>query len=181
MESFISGIIFIMKKTFNSDKGFTLVELLIATLILAIFLTGFMQIFFRSKVLTELTRNKTAAMTEAIGKMEEIRNHDFETIISTYDGTTFTLPQLDANRKEGNGYIYVTTIASGELLEVEIVITWWDKEDIPNSIFRRAIFDRIIGEDVNRNGVLDPGEDEDSNGKMSSMVTLVSLVADRAN
>ncbi len=175
MESFKSGIMCIMKKASNNDQGFTLVELLLATMILVIFLTGFVQVFFRSKVLAELTRNKTAAMSEAIGKMEEIRISDFSTIITTYDNKTFTLPQLDANRKGGNGYIYVTTIAANELLEVEIVITWWEKVE------RRAIFDRIIGEDVNRNGVLDAGEDVDSNGKMSSMVTLVSLIADRAN
>ena len=175
MESFKSGIMCIMKKASNNDQGFTLVELLLATMILVIFLTGFVQVFFRSKVLAELTRNKTAAMSEAIGKMEEIRISDFSTIITTYDNKTFTLPQLDANRKGGNGYIYVTTIAANELLEVEIVITWWEKVE------RRAIFDRIIGEDVNRNGVFDAGEDEDGNGKMSSMVTLVSLIAKRVN
>ena len=181
MESFKSGIMCIMKKVSNNDQGFTLVELLLATMILVIFLTGFVQVFFRSKVLAELTRNKTAAMSEAIGKMEEIRISDFDAIIATYNNKTFTLSQLDANRKGGNGYIYVTAIALGELLEVEIVITWWEKEDLDNNIVRRAIFDRIIGEDVNRNGVLDAGEDVDSNGKMSSMVTLVSLIADRAN
>ena len=164
-----------MKKACGSDKGFTLVELLLATVILAVVLTGLMQVFIRSSVITDLTRAKTAAMGEAMGKMEEIRNYDFDTISSTYNNTTFTLPQLEANGKEGNGYIYITPVVPGELLEVEIVITWWDKA-------RRVIYDRIVGEDTNRNGTLDtgaPSEDVDGNGKMSSMVTLVSLVADR--
>jgi prepilin-type N-terminal cleavage/methylation domain-containing protein len=164
-----------MKKIPNSDKGFTLVELLLATMILAVVLTGLMQVFIRSSVLAEMTRTKTAAMSEAIGKMEEIRNYDFDSIYADYNGTTFTLPQLDANGKAGNGYIYVAEIVSGELLDVEIVITWWDKQG-------RAIYDRNIGEDANKNGALDtsaPTEDVDGNSKMSSMVTLMSRITDK--
>ncbi len=164
-----------MIETVNNNKGFTLVELLLATVILAIVLTGLMQVFIRSGVFTDLTRSKTAAMSEISGKMEEIRNYNFDSIYSKYNGDIFTLSQLAANGKAGNGYIYVTEIVSGELLEIEIVATWWDSAG-------RSIYDRIIGEDTNKNGALDtssPTEDVDGNGKMSSMVTLISRVTDR--
>jgi len=163
-----------MDKMAKSNKnGFTLVELLLATAILAIVLVGLMQVFIRCSVLTELSRNKTAAMSEALGKMEEIRNFDFDTIESTYNNTKFTLAQLNAIGKSGDGYIYVTVIQAG-LLEVEIVITWWDTAG-------RALYDRIFGEDVDKDGVLDstPNEDLDGNGRMSSPVTLVSLISER--
>jgi len=164
----------IAKKLSDKNKGFTLVELLLATLILAFVLVGLIQVFIRCSILTELTRNKTAAMSEALAKMEEIRNNNYDLILTKYNDTTFTLNQLNAIGKSGNGYIYVTQVQTG-LLEIEIVITWWDTAG-------RGIYDRIFGEDVNKNGVLDtgaPNEDLDGNNMMSSPVTLVSLIADR--
>jgi len=155
-------------------RGFTLVELLWATVILAIVLVGLIQVFIRCSVLADLTRTKTAAMNEAMAKMEEIRNYDFDSIVADYNNSTFTLTQLANNGKDGDGYVYISEIESG-LLEVEIVITWWDAAG-------RSIYDTIVGEDTNKNGVLDtssPDEDLDGNGKMSSMVTLISMVAQK--
>ena len=154
-----------MKNTSGNDKGFTLAELLMAILILAIALTGLLQIFIRSSMLTEITRNKTAAMSEASGKMEEIRGSVFESIETNYDGTVFALTQLT-----GWGFIEVTSVQAGELLEVEIAIGWEDK------------YNRIIGEDADLNGNFVVGsEDTDGNGRMSSIVTLVSMLADRTD
>ena len=153
-----------MKSISRKIRGFTLVELLLATAILAIVLTGLLQVFIRSSMLTEITRNKTAAMNEALGKMEEIRGYDFDSVLADYDGSVFALTQLT-----GWGFIEVTSVQTG-LLEVEIAVGWEDK------------FGRIIGEDANLDGTFDVStEDADGDGKMSSIVTLVTMIADKTS
>lgn len=65
-------------------KGFTLVELLCATVILAVVLVGLIQMFVQCSFLSELAKNKTIAASIAQSKLEEIRNTDYAGIVSTY-------------------------------------------------------------------------------------------------
>lgn len=153
-----------MKKISGNDKGFTLVELVLATLILAVVLAGLIQVFIQCSVLTELTRNKTAAMNEALGKMEEIRNTDFDSIITGYHESWFSLTQLT-----GKGLIYVTSVETG-LLEIEIEIGWENK------------YSRTVPSDLDLDSIVDtsiPSSDVDINSKVLSPVTLVSRITDR--
>jgi prepilin-type N-terminal cleavage/methylation domain-containing protein len=70
---------------FSCDvKGFTLVELLSATAILAVVLMGLIQMFVRCSFLSELAKNKTIAASIAQSKLEEIRDTDYEDIVSTH-------------------------------------------------------------------------------------------------
>lgn len=156
----------IMNKSSHVAWGFTLAELLVAVIILGLVLGGLLQVFIRSSVLAELAYNKTVAMSEAQGKMEEIRNYDYDSIAADYasggaQGNTFSLSQLT-----GTGVIYIDS-SNADLLEVEIVVSWQNK------------YGRIVGEDLDLDGELDSGEDADGNGKLSSIATLVSLIAKR--
>ena len=152
----------------KSVKAFTLVELLVAVIALAVVLVGLVQVFIRCSVLAELSQNKTVAMSEAQGKLEELRNYNFDNIAAdyAYGGALnpFTLDQLN-----GTGVIYIDS-STADILEIEIVISWENK------------YGRIIGEDDDLDGVLDtgsPSEDDNGDGKLSSIVTLISRIAAR--
>lgn len=155
-----------MGKILQTKSGFTLVELLVAVLILGFVLVGLIQVFVRCSVLAELARNKTTAMSEIQGKMEEIRNYSFNSIATDYasggsQGNTFSLTQLT-----GMGIIYIDS-SNADLLEIKIVASWQNK------------YGRIIGEDLDLDGALDTGEDTDGDGDLSSIATLEGMVAER--
>ena len=109
----------------------------------------------------------TNALTDAQSKLEEMRSDTFSQITTDYSsggtpGNTFNLTQGN-----GKGVIYIDS-SNSTLLTITIVVSWQNNQDR-----------RIIGEDLNLNGVLDAGEDTDGNGKLSSPVTLVGLIASR--
>lgn len=139
----------------TAESGFTLVEVVLAAGILAFILVAMVKVFIYSSTQAELAGNKTLATLAAQSRLEEIRNHDYDSIVSDYDGSTFDPPGLN-----GKGKVYVG--GSAELLEIEIVVCWQDK------------YNRIIGEDKDLDGVLDVGEDIDGNSKISSPVTVVT-------
>ncbi|MCA9407413.1 MAG: prepilin-type N-terminal cleavage/methylation domain-containing protein [Candidatus Omnitrophica bacterium] len=151
----------------NKDNdGFTLVELLIVAGIMSVVLTGMIKLFIYTNIQAELAGNKTMAVNEAQMKLEEIRNHTYAQIVADYGsggtpGNTFNLNQLN-----GMGVIYVDS-TNTELLEVDIKVCWQDK------------YNRIIGEDLDLDGVLDVGEDNNSNGQIDSIVSLSSMITRR--
>jgi len=156
-----------MKKIFfYFKKGFTLVEVLVATGLLVIVLAGLVGLFVYCSMLSELSGDMTMVMSELQGKWEEIRNHDYDLIVSDYSsggtpGNTFDLTQVNAQ-----GVIYIDA-ANPELLVVKIVASW------------QARNDRIMGEDQNLNGILDAGEDQNGNGEIDSSTSLVSMITQR--
>jgi len=154
-----------MKKKCLPPAGFTLVELLLATIIMSVVLVGLIQVFIQCSVLAEMARNKTIALSEAQGKIEEIRNYDYDAIATDYV-LNGGLNPFDLSQLTGKGVIYIDS-TNTELLEVEVVISWEDK------------YDRIIGEDLDLDGVVDTGEDINSNSQLDSIATLTTYIAKR--
>jgi len=91
-----------MKKISRTITGFTLVELMSATMILAVVLVGLIQLFIHCSFLSELSKNKTIAMSIAQGKLEDIRSTDYDSIVSTY---TSSCPCSDTVDNDGDGLI----------------------------------------------------------------------------
>lgn len=156
----------LFRKKWSKKTAFTLIELMIAAGILALVLVGLLLLFIYSLSLSELAGNLTIAISQAQGKLEEIRNHSFDSIAVDYGesgspGNIFNPGQLD-----GKGVIYIDD-TNPELLEIEIAVSWRGKGN------------RIIGEDKNLNGTLDADEDNNGNGKLDSPASLVSLIAER--
>ena len=155
------------KKMHHSKKGFSLVEVLLVTGIIVATLGGLIQLFIYCSLLSELSGNLTIVLSEAQGKLEEIRSHNYGLIVTDYSsggtpGNTFDLTQVT-----GKGMIYIDS-TNPDLLKVEIMASWKNKKS-----------GRIVGEDSNLNGAIDAGEDLNSNGKLDSMATLVSWIARR--
>lgn len=156
----------LLRKRWSKIEAFALMELMITVGILALVLIGLIQLFFHCLSLGEIAGNLTLAICEAQGKLEEIRNHSFDSMVVDYGengnpGHTFNPGQLD-----GKGVICIND-TNPELLEIEIVVSWRGKGN------------RIIGEDKNLNGALDADEDNNKNGKLDSPASLVSMIAKR--
>lgn len=139
----------------NTKKGFTLVEVVLAAGILAFIIVAMVKVFIYTSMQAELAGSKTLAALAAQNKLEEIRNHEYDDIVTDYNGSIFDPAGLD-----GKGKVYVTGTA--ELLQIETVVCWRDKHN------------RVIGEDKDLDGALDAGEDADGNSRISSPVTIVT-------
>lgn len=154
------------KRINHNLSGSFLIELVIAIAILIIVLIGYLQLFIYCFGQSETARNISIAITEVQGKLEEMRNHNFSDIVIDYGlggnpGNTFSLTQLS-----GVGAIYINS-TNPKLLTIELEASWRERGN------------RIIGEDVDLDGVLDTGEDSNGNGKLDSTVSLVSMITER--
>ena len=143
-------------KVFRCKSGFTLVEVLVASVILAISLGGIIALFFYCFSLNERSREYTIAIAEAQDQLEELRAAE-----AVSEGA------FDLNQLTGKGVIYVDD-SNRELIQIKIVICWQSNRD-----------GRNIGEDDNLNGILDAGEDLNGNLELDSPVMFTTLLARR--
>lgn len=150
----------------RNEQGLTMVELMIVVMILVFVVTGMVQTFLYASTIADIARNKTLAVTDASSKLEQIRNHPFDDITTDYvsGGTPGDL--FDLTTLTGKGKIYIDT-TDPELLVVKVVVCWQNK------------YNRILGEDLDFDGVLDAGEDVDGDGEISSPLELVTYVAEK--
>ena len=144
-----------------SQKGFTLVEMLLAAAILSFAVCGILALYANCFELVSISKNISIATNASQGLIEEIRNTPFPQIVDNYNNINFTVNTMPSNR----GVVYVDD-TDPELLRVTISVCWNQKN-------------RIFGEDKNLNGVLDAGEDKNNNGIIDSPVQIITLVANR--
>lgn len=146
------------------DKGFTLIEVMIATAILVTVLCGILATYIACFELISTSKNLTLAINSAQRKIEEIRNYSFSGISTDYNWTTFTVDEITL--ENSRGIVYVDN-SNPDLLEITISVCW------------RQRGNRIIGEDLDLDGILDAGEDSNANGIIDSPVQLVTLITQR--
>lgn len=145
----------------TTKKGVTLVEMLLAAVILAYAVCGILALHVSCFDLVSTSKNISIAVNASQGLMEEIRNASFPQIFDNYNNLNFTVNTMSSNR----GVVYVDD-TDPELLRVTISVCWNQRN-------------RIIGEDRNLNGALEAGEDANNNGVIDSPAQLVTLVANR--
>lgn len=144
-----------------SNRGLTFVEVIMAMGILATTLCAILTTYFTISYLISTSRNVNVATDAALGLMEEIRNSPFPQIVDNYNGLTFIVNSMPANR----GVVYVDD-TDPELLNITISVCWQQSN-------------KVIGEDQNLNGQLDSGEDLNSNGIIDSTAELMTQIANR--
>ncbi len=149
-----------MKRKIN-DQGATLVEVLVTSAILAVAVTGILMSYLNCMELTEVARNMSQAVHLAETRMEQIRSTTYAAIKAAYDNVGFSVSGLN-----GYGVSYVDDTA-GDILKITVVVCWKQKNG------------RVYGEDENLDGVLNVGEDENSNGRLDSPVMLVGRLYER--
>jgi len=144
---------------FRSNRsGMTLVEIIVATGVFLMAVIGILYSFVKCLELNEVGRDSTIAVVGVKNKIEEIKAEGITGIFATYNNTTFTIAGLN-----GRGVIYVDN-SNSRLLEVKAVFCW------------RLTDGRIVGEDINLNGVLNSGEDKNGNAQIDSNVQIVTRI-----
>ena len=142
----------------KNNNGLTLLELLMATLILLPLFTVGMQTFIKCMELSDLAKNSSLAVWGARNRITTIENTAFNQIYNTYNNTTFTI-----NGMTGIGKTYVNNTDPDHLL-LTVSFSWRERSG------------RIIGEDKDLDGVLDTGEDANGNGQLDSIVKLTTQI-----
>jgi prepilin-type N-terminal cleavage/methylation domain-containing protein len=142
----------------NCQAGFTLPELLMATILMAVIFVGVLLAILKSIELSDIAKNSSTAVLAAKSKMAEIENTTFSQIYTTYNNVTFNVSGFN----NAKGVTYINN-SNPNILTITTVICWKQ----PNG--------RVFGEDKNLNGQLDAGEDKNGNGKLDSIVTLTTV------
>ena len=155
-----------MKNHLKNKEGFTLVELVFVIGILASIAVGMVQLYIHTAAMADLSGNVSIAVSQAQNILEEIREHDYDLISADYGAGGNPGNKFDLTLMTGKGRIYLDT-SNAELIEIEVVVSWEDR------------YGRIIGEDLDLDGELDGGEDSNGDSKLSSIVTLMSMVTRR--
>ena len=145
-------------------SGFTLAEVVIASAIFVFVILGLIRLFLYCQELSAMSTNMALAISSGQDKLEEIRSSNFATVVTNYSsggtpGNTFNLSQ-----GTGKGVIYIDS-SNADLLEINVVVCWQDNNG------------RIVGEDINLNGILDGGEDLNGNGRIDSPANLITKLA----
>lgn len=154
-------------------RAMTLIEVLVSILIAALLVSAVFSVY---PVLFEgvnISSQEMIAWGLARTEMETLKNTGFETLLSAgYDPQTEN-PKINlfstASLANSSGVYYVKKMIDSQgqtlddLLEIEVVVCF-------------KIGNRFIGEDKNLNSSLDGLEDSDSNHRISSPITLRTLV-----
>lgn len=152
----------------KNKAGFTLVEVLVTTVILAIVAVAVLYAMAQCLNLQETAKNLTIAMSAARAEIERLRNQDFTSIIPG----TFTFDPYGLN---GSGQINITPVDDlddPDLLNVRAVVCWQQGN-------------RIIGEDNGRgggtalDGQVNGSEDVNNNTLLDSTCVVTSSLGDR--
>ena len=145
-------------KNLRSRRALTIIELLIAVLILVPLFGIGMQTFVKCMELSDLARNSALAVAGVKNRISTIEKTAFIQIYNTYNNTTFTITGLN-----GKGKTYVNNTNPDHVI-VTISFSWKERSG------------RTIGEDKNINGILDAGEDANGNGQLDSIVEMTTQI-----
>ena len=157
----------------RNNKGLTVLEILMAVLILLPVFVGTMYVFVKCTESSEISRNASIVNLSIRNKLTEIENSTYSQIHTVYDNATFKIADIlkkkdneGVNVKvflDGIGVVYIDN-TDPDLLEVKVVFCWREKNG------------RFVGEDINKNGVLDAGEDLNGNGEIDSTTQISTLI-----
>jgi prepilin-type N-terminal cleavage/methylation domain-containing protein len=167
-----------------SDRGFTLVELLLAFAILTFCLCGLLLSYIQMFILTDLSRSLILATNAVQARTEEIKNTNFDCLDTSSCSscncpTSTSCPGGCTNcfrntcifniagfaTADAKGVVYITSDTGYvDLKRVRIEVSFKSRN-------------RVIGGDKDLDGIADSGEDVNSKNELNSPVELVTLIA----
>lgn len=113
----------------QTKKAFTLVELLLASAILVVTLSGLAALFSYILVLNETNRNKYSALNHAEFVMEEIKNTTFSGIVTAIQNGNW---DWNSSAISSHGLVALTgeqidtSVSGTTILDVTTVVSWQD-------------------------------------------------------
>ena len=160
---FIIGIRSSLKKG-KDINAFSFIELMFSSVILLIILTGLLYTYIACFELNEFSRNFTLANNALQAELESIREIPFDSLTGL-DGTTFSLNGFADDEAKGVRDVYNSDY--DDLKYIRLVACWRQKAN------------RVIGEDINLDGVLQPEEDVagDGDGVLDSPAEIITLIS----
>lgn len=150
------------------NSGFTLIEVMLAGTILTIALLAILLVYMNCFELFFTSRNLTYATNAIHRKIEEIRDHPFDDITNFYTQPGNRTFDVDDIQTGSMGVIYIDpSNTDPDFREIVVSVSW------------RQRANRIIGEDLNLNGIRDAGEDINDNLILDSPAQLITLITNR--
>ena len=153
----------------QSSKGLTLTELMLGTAIMAIVVIGIFSICNASMTLIDMAGTLTQMMNTASDRLEllyDVADVNFAAL-DGFNGQTFDLGAFAFNS--------IAVSAATGLYRVEPLSP--DLKRVTVSVFYRIKGERVIGEDINLDGVLNPGEDINGDGRLTSPAEATTIIA----
>ncbi len=155
----------------NKNSGFTLIEVMVSTMLLVVALLGSLGVFARLLGITESDKSYLIAQKEAEAKMEELTRYNYPALIADYTnaGALKSTPfNLSSTMIIGKGVVYAQELsgAANSLLSAKVVVCYRQKG-------------RIVGEDTNLNGILDGAEDQNNNARIDSPCQLDTVMVNK--
>ncbi|MCU0666379.1 MAG: type II secretion system GspH family protein [Candidatus Omnitrophica bacterium] len=114
---------------FNKNKGFSLIEILVACVIIAASAGAFMLSLGQTAKATGTFDDTDIALNAAQSKMEEVGNEDFSTdnianIISAYNNKYFAVSGLSAPNNWPNPILVTISQINNDLYDVLVKVSW---------------------------------------------------------
>ena len=126
-----------MRRRAKSQRGFTLVEVLVAIVLCAVAMVGVIALYRASTNASSFSRHTTEATVLAQAKLEQLRTQT-GVVASTTDGGV-----IDEMGKTGTGGIFtrtwsvVLTVATNTFHDLTVVVDWVD-EGVARSVTLRG-------------------------------------------
>lgn len=126
-----------IKKQYHKKHGFTLVETIVATALIATIAIGILPLFINAISINAEVKRKQIALTIAENKIEEYR-------AKTYSEITTAQPNPETNSAEtfsvlnipqGSGRVYITDYdTEDKIKKIKVIITWKYKNNTTNQV-----------------------------------------------
>jgi prepilin-type N-terminal cleavage/methylation domain-containing protein len=148
-------------KPMKRRQGFTLPELLIASTVVLLTSVGILFTYVQCLELNRMNHDTSLVLQAVRNLMEEIRSVSPSMVHDTYNEKTHLI-------EEPKGIVLVTVNDQDPQLLLVTAKCFWKQGK-----------GRMMGEDINFNGMLDLGEDVNKNDALDSPLTLVTYVHNR--
>ena len=134
-------------------------EVMVSAFLLIVGMLAILITYNHAMELSEMSRNISLAVRGAKSRMETIKNTDPAQMSANFHNVSFTIPNIN-----GMGKSYIDDVTDPDLIQIIVNFSWRDKRG------------RVIGEDLDLDGVLDGGEDQNANGRLDSPVELTTQI-----